>query len=232
MCTTTESGSDGSNASFVMSETSERFSSSLCDADWFRIHLRITFVVGTMTICPRSVERVLAREERGAPDAALARLDHLAVRVFAARQVVALAAGVRDHDADVADLDDGLRHELDRREQAVHVVRAVDEHLMLAPAPPAGREEALGVLEVVVERLRVVRVVADGRRDDLALLERGPVVHGHDADHVVDALDHERVERLPLGERVGHRLEELVLAVVERQVVELRIGEDDELRRG
>ena len=90
--------------------------------------------------------------------------------VLLAREVDAGRAGVGDDDADVADLDDGLRDHLDGREQAVDVVRALDEHLQLAAAQAAGREELLGVLEVVVVRARASRgVVADGRRDDLAL---------------------------------------------------------------
>ena len=53
MCTTTDSGSDGSNASFVISETSERFSSKRCEPlSPLRIHLRMKFVVGTMMTLP------------------------------------------------------------------------------------------------------------------------------------------------------------------------------------
>ena len=48
MCTTTESGSDGSNASLVMSATSARFSSKRCEPTSPRVHLRMKFVVGTM----------------------------------------------------------------------------------------------------------------------------------------------------------------------------------------
>src|SRR6476646_1663672 len=52
MCTTTDSGSDGSNASLVISATSERFSSYLCDPVSPRVHLRMKFVVGTMMHLP------------------------------------------------------------------------------------------------------------------------------------------------------------------------------------
>src|SRR5512132_4426872 len=55
MCMTTERGRDGSKASLVMRPTSERFSSSLCEPTWFLIHLRITFVVGTITTLPAYV---------------------------------------------------------------------------------------------------------------------------------------------------------------------------------
>jgi len=55
MCTTTESGSRGSNASFVMSETSVRFSSNLCDPDSDLFHFRMKFVVGTIRTLPAYV---------------------------------------------------------------------------------------------------------------------------------------------------------------------------------
>src|SRR5262245_43994874 len=49
MCTTTDSGSDGSHASFVISATSARFSSYLWAPVSPRVHLRMKFVVGTVT---------------------------------------------------------------------------------------------------------------------------------------------------------------------------------------
>src|SRR3954463_14989072 len=52
MCTTTDSGSDGSKAALVISVTSERFSSRRCEPASPRIHLRMTLVVGTDTIAP------------------------------------------------------------------------------------------------------------------------------------------------------------------------------------
>src|SRR5689334_18218777 len=55
MCTTTDSGSDGSNASFVISATSDRFSSYLCEPVSPFVHLRMKFVVGTMMTLPAYV---------------------------------------------------------------------------------------------------------------------------------------------------------------------------------
>src|SRR6188768_2160468 len=55
MCTTTERGSDGSNASFVISETSERFSSKRWDPISPFVHLRMKFVVGTVITLPAYV---------------------------------------------------------------------------------------------------------------------------------------------------------------------------------
>jgi hypothetical protein len=51
----------------------------------------------------------------------------------------------------MADLDHGLAHHLDRGEQAVDVIAALDQHLKLAPATATGGDELLRVLEGVVE---------------------------------------------------------------------------------
>jgi hypothetical protein len=55
MCTTTLSGSSGSNASFVMSDTSLRFSSYRCDPISPLFHLRMKFTVGTGSTLPAYV---------------------------------------------------------------------------------------------------------------------------------------------------------------------------------
>src|SRR6266550_6187541 len=55
MWTTTDKGSDGSNASFVINDTSERFSSNLCEPDSDLFHLRMKFVVGTTITLPAYV---------------------------------------------------------------------------------------------------------------------------------------------------------------------------------
>ena len=95
--------------------------------------------------------------------------DELAVLVVDAREVRADRARVRDDDADGADLDDGLRDHLDRREQAVDVVRALDEHLELAAARAAGERGTPRGPGSCCGTSRVARIVADDRRDDLAL---------------------------------------------------------------
>src|SRR5262245_45531722 len=55
MWTTTESGSDGSKASLVISDTSDRFSSYLCAPDSVLFHFRMKFVVGTTSTLPAYV---------------------------------------------------------------------------------------------------------------------------------------------------------------------------------
>ena len=150
--------------------------------------------------------------------------------VLGARQILADLAGVRHDDAHVAHLDHGLGHELDRGEQAVDVVGAFHQHLQLPPAQASRREEFLGVLEAVVIRLGPGRVLAHRGRDDLPRRQRGAVVHGDDADVVVGALDDHGGEALALAQHLGHALEHLLLALLERQVVEALLGDDHELR--
>src|SRR5678810_920630 len=55
MCTTTLSGSFGSNASLVMRLTSDRFSSNLWLPISSFVHLRMKFVVGTRMTLPAYV---------------------------------------------------------------------------------------------------------------------------------------------------------------------------------
>ena len=76
----------------------------------------------------------------------------------------------------------------------------------------------------------VGRGVGDGRRDDLALGERGAVVHGDDADDVVGVLDDDRLEAIAALDQGRHRLEQLRVVGVERDRKILLLGEDDELR--
>ena len=74
-----------------------------------------------------------------------------------------MRAGVRHDDADVADLDDGLGDHLDRREEAVDVVGALDEHLELAAAQAAGGEERSGSWKLLWYVAALVGIVADDR---------------------------------------------------------------------
>jgi len=113
------------------------------------------------------VERVLAGQERLAPDSAQSLLHQLAVLVIGARQILTHLSGVGDDDADVAHLDHRLGHRLDRREEPIDVVRAFHQHLELSAPLPARAQEALGVLEAVVIGVGLARVVADRGRDDL-----------------------------------------------------------------
>ena len=114
------------------------------------------------------IEGVLAGQQRVLPDAAAAVHHQLAVAILIAGHVAGRGAGVEDHHADIADRDDGLRHGLDGREQAVEIPGALDDDLELAAAIAAGLEEFLRLLEVVVERVLVAQVDAGLRRDDLA----------------------------------------------------------------
>lgn len=175
------------------------------------------------------VERVLARQQRSVPYAAPALGDQLAVLVVLAREVRAGLAGVGDDHANAADVDHRLRDHLDRGEQPVDVVGALDEHLQLPAAHTSSPQELIRVLEVVMVGFFVVRVLAHRRRDDLALRQRRPVVDGHDADVVVRAFDHHRPEAVALGDHRGHLLDDLLFLAVERQREDPLLGDDDEL---
>ena len=184
------------------------------------------------------VERVLAGRERGLPDALAAVGDKLAVLVGDTGRVGALAARVRDDDANVADGDDRLGDVLDAREQAVDHVRALGEHLELPALVAARSEEPLGVLEVAVV-VGVVLAVADDGGDDLAVGKRRAVENRHHADEVmhrrgvrviVAVFDHDGREALDAVEVGLHALEHLALVGVgERQVVDVSRGDDHEL---
>ena len=230
MCTTTESGSEGSNASLVIRLTSERFSSYLCVPDSLRIHFRMKLVVGTVTILPAKVLKAYLPGSRLlVPHAALLLKHQLAVLVVVAGDVRAGLAGVGDDDADPADLDDGLVDRLDCGEEAVDVVGPFDEDLELPAASPAGAEERLGVLEVVVIIARVGRVVADDGGDDLVDAQRRPVVHRDHAEHVIGAADHHRRKSAALGDDIRHLEERFVFVTVEREVEDAALCDDDEL---
>ena len=156
-------------------------------------------------------------------------MHEFAVLVLDARHVGAHVADVRDHDPDVAHVDDGLRHQLDRGEQPVDVIRALDQDLQLAATTAARGQETFRVLEVVVVGGDIARVLADRRRDDLALGQRRAVVHGDDAEHVVRAADDDRGEALALADDLRHALEDAFLGALERQVEEPLLGDHHEL---
>src|SRR6516164_5190439 len=93
-----------------------------------------------------------------------------------ARDVIADRTGIRDDNADGADLDDRFWYDVDRRKQPIDKVSAFDQHLKLPTAASTGREEARWFLEIVVERGRIGGG-AYLRRDDFAAVERWPVMH-------------------------------------------------------
>ena len=157
------------------------------------------------------IEGILAGPERLFLHAALAFGDALAVAEPLAREVLAAAAVVADHHADIADRHDGLGDRFDAGEPAIDEVGAVGERNVLQAPAAAGPQERLGVLEVVVE-IFIVAIDAHRRRDDLAGRQRRTVVHRHDADAVDKRLlfGIERVGRLDRAAD-DHRVEPLVL---------------------
>lgn len=87
---------------------------------------------------------------------------------------------VRHHDPDVADGNQGLRTDLDRREPSVDEERAVGQHLQLLAPPASEREKRLRGLKVVV----VAAGSFDFRRDDFSGFDGRAVMDGHDTDRV------------------------------------------------
>ncbi len=175
------------------------------------------------------VERVLAGHQRVAPDALAAGLHQLAMRVVGARHVVALAARVRHHHADEADRDHRLVDQLDRREQAVDVVRAFHQHALLAAALAAVLQELLGFLERVV-------MVADVRREQLVARQGGAVLHRHHGQQVgrmrvFRALDHQRRESATQVQQLAHLLVILALGGIHRHRVRGFLRHHHEQRR-
>ena len=109
------------------------------------------FVVGTSTMLPANVLNGYLPGPSGRSQTPRFAFGHaLAVAERRARKVLAHAAVVADHDADIADRHDGLRNQLDRGEPAVDEVRAVGERHILPAAAAAGPQERFGVLIVVV----------------------------------------------------------------------------------
>ena len=99
------------------------------------------------------IERILTGQERHAPYTALRNPHKLSVAVVLPRKVLSRLPGIGDDDADIADLDDGLRDQLHRREQPIDVVGPFHQDLELAPAHAARAQEFFGVLEGVVVAL-------------------------------------------------------------------------------
>jgi hypothetical protein len=126
--------------------------------------------------------------------------------VVVPREIDAGLTGIGDDDADAPHLDDGLRGELDRGEQAVDVVRALDHHLELPAAAAAGGEEAVGILEIIVIGLRVLGVVADHGSDDLAGTERRPVMHGENADFIFGVAEDDGTKAVAVARSFVHKL--------------------------
>ena len=146
--------------------------------------------------------------------------------VFAAREVLALAAGVRDDDADEANRDHRLGDEFHRREQAVDVVGAFHQHALLAAAATAGSEEGLGLLEAVV-------AVADVGCQQLVAVQRRAVLHRDDGELVAGVfaghfLQHHGREGPSLVEHLAHALAVLAFLRVHAQRVGVLLRHDDE----
>ncbi len=230
MCTTTDSGRLGSKASFVIRSTSERFSSKLCEPDSDLFHFRMKLVVGTMTILPAYVLNAYLPGSSGISQTPRSPCSTSSPWPYVSPERSAPVSPVYDTTTPtVPDLDDRLRHVFDRGEEPVEVVGAFDEDLQLAAATATGGQKPLGILEVVVIGGGVRRVVPDGRRDDLAGVERGPVVDRHDAEDVVMAGQHDRLEAVAVGDQVRHPVEQRAVAVLEGEPVHVALGDHHEL---
>ncbi len=149
--------------------------------------------------------------------------------IILARRIGAVLARIADHHADMADLDDGLRDHFDRREQPVDEIAALDQHLELAAAAAAGGDELLRILEAVVEGRMLRLVDADFGRDDVIGGQRRAVMDGDDADLVGRILDHHRGEALALLDQALHLGEQLLVAAIEHQSVDMLARDDHEL---
>jgi len=175
------------------------------------------------------VEGVLAGEQRFAPHAALPLGHQLAVAVVLAADIGALVAGVAHHHAHGAHFHHGLGNQLHRGEEAVHVVGAFHQHLVLTTPQTARPQELVRVLEVVVIRRGIRGVLANRGRDDLTAVQAGTVVDGGDAHRVIGAANDDGPEAPALGDDGAHLLEGLQLTAIQGQVVGLVLGDDDEL---
>ncbi len=167
----------------------------------------------------------IASSRPGRP-AAAADLDGAAAAVLGRHGFLRLAPHEGVDDAHRADLDPALARDLDGGEESVQEVRALDQHLLLAPAPAAGREETADVLERVVEVVRIGGVRADRRGDDLAVLQRRPVLDRDDADPVV--LDDDGPEAVAVEQ---HGLELRVVGLGGVEVMDGLLGDHGEERR-
>ncbi len=97
------------------------------------------------------VQRVLARAQRFLPDAPMSRLDDRTMLVRLTRGVERRQAHVGLDDADLTLVDDQHRHDLDREQERVQQVGAVEQRVVLQPDASAGLQERFEVLVVVVE---------------------------------------------------------------------------------
>ncbi len=149
--------------------------------------------------------------------------------IAVAGRVDAHRAGIGDHHAHLADLDHGLGDQFHRREQAVDVIGALDQHLQLAALAPARGQELAGVLEAVVEGRGLGRLLADGRGDDLAGREPRAVVDRHHADLVLGVLDHHRLEAAALLNHFRHLGQQRDLLAIQAEREGAVAGDHDEL---
>ena len=87
------------------------------------------------------------------------------------RKIVPLLTGIRDDHPDESDVDDGLMDEFDRCEEAVDLIRALDQDSQLTATAATGREETLRILEVVVVSAGSQGVFSDRWSDDLSIAQ-------------------------------------------------------------
>ena len=77
---------------------------------------------------------------------------------------------------------------------------------------------------------RVVRLIdPDFRSDDVVGGQRGPVMYGHDADHVVGTADHDCCKPATFGDDCLHFLKQRIIVGFEHEPVDPVAGDNDEL---
>lgn len=150
--------------------------------------------------------------------------------VLIAGDILGVGAGIEDHDAHVADRNDGLRHRLDGREQAIDVPGALEQNLQLAAAESAGLEKFFRLLEIVVERLGAAQIGADLGRDDLAGRQRGAVMDRDDTEEIVIDGQHDRNESVAIRDRLLHGVENALFLPAQGVAIDPLLGDDGELR--
>ncbi len=123
-----------------------------------------------------SVDRMLARIERGNPDTLVADIDQIAMLEGGAADVLVGKADEGNHDTDGADGNIQHRHLLDLDKPRIQVPGTREQHLFLQATTATMRDERLGILEVVVTRNDIA--------GDFAALNGTTVERRHDAYHV------------------------------------------------
>ena len=97
------------------------------------------------------VDRVFAGAQRLLPDAAMARAHERAELEIDARGIFGGKTDIGLDHRHLALIDDEHRHHLDRHQERIEVVGAVEQRIVLQADPAAAIEECLEILVVVVD---------------------------------------------------------------------------------